>query len=214
MADAAERFGRYEVRGVLGRGGFATVYRAHDPLLGRDVALKALLPALCAEPEDRARFLTEARALARLRHPHIVAVYDVGEAAGRPFFTMQLVEGETLAALLKRRGWLEPSELLPVLEQIGDALDYVHRAGLVHRDLKPENIMLERSAALPAPPHVLLMDFGVVLSQRGERLTQPGVGLGTPGYVAPEQIEGGDVGPAADIYALGALTYEALAGAP
>jgi serine/threonine protein kinase len=86
MADAAERFGRYEVRGVLGRGGFATVYRAHDPLLGRDVALKALLPALCAEPEDRARFLTEARALARLRHPHIVAVYDVGEAAGRPFF--------------------------------------------------------------------------------------------------------------------------------
>jgi serine/threonine protein kinase len=211
MVDTPAQLGRYRLVEVLGTGGFGTVYRAHDPMLKRDVALKALAADLSAVAEDRARFLDEARALAALHHPNILAVYDVGEQDGRPYFTMELIAGETVAALLARRGRVGLGEAVEIVGQVASALDRVHAAGLVHRDIKDANVMVVRGPQGDGI-HVVLMDFGIALSPHAERLTREGHGLGTPGYVAPEQIGGKDVGPAADIYALGVLTYQLLAG--
>lgn len=206
MSTPPARFGRYEILGTLGQGSFATVYRARDPLLEREVALKALLPHLAADGEDRQRFLAEARALAALRHPNIVTVYEAGEAEGRPFFAMELVEGETLAALAARSGPLPLGRVLPIIASLAAALDLVHAAGLVHRDVKDSNVLIEPSG------RVVLMDFGIALATNRDRLTQVGYGMGTPESAAPEQIRGEQVGPAADIYALGVLAYQLLAG--
>ncbi|MHB8576476.1 MAG: serine/threonine-protein kinase [Dehalococcoidia bacterium] len=207
MNESQDRLGRYELRGVLGGGSFATVYRARDPLLGREVALKALLPHLAASDEDRRRFLAEGKALAALRHPNIVTVYDVGEADGRPFLAMELLTGRTLAQILPEDG-LPIDRVAALVRQLAAALDCLHRAGYVHRDLKDTNVMLDGDG------RVVLMDFGIALPPSGTRLTETGYGMGTPETAAPEQISGGKVGPAADIYALGALTYELLAGQP
>ncbi|HLZ68550.1 MAG TPA: serine/threonine-protein kinase [Dehalococcoidia bacterium] len=196
--------GRYAIIGTLGFGSFAAVYRAHDPLLDRQVALKVLLPQLCADAEDRKRFLAEARALAALRHPHIVTVFEAGEADGSPYFAMELVEGRTLANLIAEQGALPIDRALPLLRDLGSALDAVHAAGLVHRDVKDSNVMLEPGGRL------VLMDFGIALATNRARLTQLGYGMGTPETAAPEQIRGEAVGPAADIYALGVLAYQLL----
>lgn len=199
-------FGRYELLGTLGHGSFATVYRARDPMLQREVALKVLLPHLCAEPEDRERFLAEARALAGLRHPNVVTVFEAGEQGGTPYFAMELVEGETLAELIAAQGALPLDRALPLLRDLAAALDAVHASGLVHRDVKDSNVLLEASG------RAVLMDFGIALSTRRTRLTQLGYGMGTPETAAPEQIRGETVGPPADIYALGILAYQLLSG--
>ncbi len=206
MQAPPSRFGRYELLGTLGHGSFATVYRARDPLLEREVALKVLLPHLCAEPEDRERFLAEARALATLRHPNIVTVFEAGEEAGTPYFAMELVEGQTLAELIAQQGAFPLDRALPLLRDLAAALDAVHAAGLVHRDVKDSNVLLEASG------RAVLMDFGIALSTRRTRLTQLGYGMGTPETAAPEQIRGEAVGPPADIYALGILAYQLLSG--
>ncbi len=201
------RFGRYVVLGVLGRGGFATVYRARDTALGRDVALKALAPHLAEDAEVRRRFVQEAQRIAQLRHPHIVTVHDVGEADGQPFFTMELVEGETLA----ERGAAGPQSLelvVRILRNLGSAVDYVHAAGLIHRDIKAANVMLD------AGGRVVLMDFGIVRALDGTQFTNSGMTLGTPEAMSPEQVLGNAIGPASDIYALGVLAYHLLAGRP
>ncbi len=205
MSAGEGRLGRYELIGTLGNGSFATVYRAWDPLLDREVGLKALLPHLASVAEDRLRFLAEARALAGIKHPNIVTVYDVGEAGGRPFFAMELIEGRTLAELVTA-GRVPVERTLDILNALAPAIDRLHEAGLVHRDIKDANVMVTPVG------RVVLMDLGIALATGGPRLTEPGGGMGTPESAAPEQIRGEDVGPAADIYALGVLAYELFAG--
>ena len=208
MTTSGLAFGRYEILGELGQGGFATVYRAWDPLLGRQVAVKALLPHLAANPEIRRRFLTEARGIAALRHPNIVSFYDVGEADGRPFFTMELIDGPTLAELLSAGHGLPLDEVQRIVSGLCSAADYFHAAGLVHRDIKASNVMLDRAGG------AVLMDFGIVLALDEAQQTRTGVTMGTPETMAPEQVRGQRAGPEADIYSLGVLTYQLLAGRP
>jgi len=197
-----ERVAGYEILGRLGTGGMGVVYRARQPGLGREVAVKLL-----AAGEDDERFLREARAAARLSHPGIVPIHEVGRHEGRPFFVMELVEGRTLGERL-RSGPLPPRQAASVAAQVARALDHAHRAGILHRDVKPSNILLDRD------DRVLLADFGVARDlTRNTRATASGLVLGTPAYMAPEQIEGEAAAPA-DIYALGVTLYECLAGRP
>jgi serine/threonine protein kinase/sugar lactone lactonase YvrE len=200
--------GRYELQGLLGKGGFASVFRAWDPVLRRHVALKALLPHLIDDPGLRDRFEEEARAIAGLRHPCIVNVYDVGEADGRPFFTMELVEGPTLAAVVAAEGRLPLARVAVLLRGLCGAVDHLHNAGLVHRDIKLTNAMLDED------DRVVLMDFGIARNKARIGATQAGTLLGTPEAMSPEQVRGEEAGPASDIYALGVVAYYLLAGRP
>jgi serine/threonine-protein kinase len=200
----------YEVEDVLGRGGMGVVYRARHLRLNRRVAVKMLLSGPYAGPLEVGRFAREAEAVASLRHPHIVQVYDVGEAEGRPFFTMELVEGGNLAQ--KLAGMPQSSrEAAALLATLAGSVHAAHLSGIVHRDLKPSNILLTADGT----PKI--SDFG--LARRisdGPTITLPGARLGTPSYMAPEQALGRPdaAGPAVDIYALGALLYEFLTGRP
>lgn len=205
------RLGRYKILGRLGAGGMGVVYRAHDPHLGRDVAIKLPRFEDFVEPggEAQQRFLREAKAAAAVRHPDICPVYDVGEEQGRPYVVMAYIEGETLHQRLQRQGRFEdPVEAVNLVLRVAEALCAIHAAGIVHRDLKPENILLDRSGG------PFLTDFGLAQEARGERLTAVGQILGTPGYMAPEQVapELGPLGPAADQYALGVVLYQLLTG--
>jgi hypothetical protein len=209
-ASFGESFGRYQLRERLGSGGFAEVYRAHDPELSREVALKVILAHFAEDPDLVTRFLQEMRFAAGLSHRSIVPIHDVGRSSsGRPFFTMALVPGETLATRLRRGGPVDPDEVLQLLAPIGAALDYLAERGLVHRDLKPANIILS------SPGEATLIDFGIArVAASVTHLTQPGALIGTPAYMAPEQVLGLEVGPAADRYALGIIAYELLSGRP
>jgi predicted ATPase len=203
-----ERLGRYRIVARLGAGGMGVVYRAHDSELRRDVAVKA--PSLRG-PEARARFLREARSAAAVRHPNVCPVYDVGEDDGRPYVVMALVEGESLAERLQRRGRFEDAgAAVALVVQVADALAAVHAAQIVHRDVKPGNVLLDR-AGVP-----LLSDFGLARTEDGEHLSAPGALLGTPAYMPPEQAapELGAVGPWSDQYSLGVVLYHLLSGRP
>ena len=200
--------GRYRHVRVLAQGGMATVELAHDFELDRPVALKRLAENLAANDEFKHRFLREARLAARLSHPNIVAVYDVGEEGGRPCIVMEYVEGETLSDLLRRRGRLEPAEAVALALQACSGLETAHQAGLVHRDIKPQNLLLTPEATLK------IADFGIARSLDGTQLTEAGTVLGTAAYLAPEQAAGEPVTAAADVYALGAVLYELLTGRP
>ena len=200
---------RYVIERELGRGGMATVYLAHDVHHDRRVALKVLRPELAAAlgPE---RFLREIRTTARLQHPHILPVHDSGTAAGVLWYTMPYVEGESLRDRLRREAQLPLEDALGIAREVGLALDYAHRHGVVHRDIKPENILLSDGQALVA-------DFGIAQAvEQGTPggLTETGLALGTPVYMAPEQASGGQVDGRSDIYALGSVLYEMLAGEP
>ncbi|HKB42098.1 MAG TPA: serine/threonine-protein kinase, partial [Gemmataceae bacterium] len=192
----------YEVQGVLGRGGMGVVYKARHRRLNRAVALKMLLAGPYARPEELERFLREAEAVAGLHHANVVQVYDVGDLDGRPYFTMEYVEGGSLAQ--KLAGTPQPADQAAALvAALAEAIQVAHQSGIVHRDLKPANILLTADGT----PKVT--DFGLARSlEGGARLTLTGVPLGTPSYMAPEQGRGGDaIGPAADVYALGAILY-------
>jgi eukaryotic-like serine/threonine-protein kinase len=200
---------RYRLERELGRGGMATVYLAHDLRHDRKVALKVLQPELAATlgPE---RFQREIRTTARLQHPHILTVLDSGEAAGQLWYTMPFVRGESLRDRLQREGQLPVDMAVDLACQVALALDYAHHEGVVHRDLKPENILLSDGQALVA-------DFGIAkaLSAAGEaQLTGTGMAVGTPAYMSPEQAGGGQVDGRSDLYALGCVVYEMLAGEP
>jgi serine/threonine-protein kinase len=199
---------RYELRRPLGHGGMAVVDLAHDRELDRPVALKRLAENLARDTEIRARFLREAQLAARLSHPHVVRVYDVGEDEGRPFIAMEYVDGESLAAVVARRGGLPPEEAAQLAIQACSALAAAHAAGLVHRDVKPQNLLLCRDGTLK------LTDFGIAVGLEGTRLTTDGTVLGTAAYLAPEQARGDQVTAAADLYGLGAVLFELLTGRP
>lgn len=200
--------GRYQLVRPLGHGGMATVDLAHDVELDRPVALKRLAENLARDEDLRRRFVREARLAARLSHPNVVRVFDVGEDHGRPFIAMEYVEGETLAELLERRGRLAPTEAARLGTQACAALAAAHAAGLVHRDVKPQNLIFGTDGVLR------LGDFGIAVGHGGTELTLVGTVLGTAGYLAPEQARGEQVSAAADIYAIGAVLYELLAGEP
>ena len=199
---------RYLLQRELGRGGMATVYLAHDLRHDRPVALKVLRADLGAAlgPE---RFLREIHTTARLQHPHILPIFDSGAAAGRLWFTMPYVGGESLRGRLRREVQLPVEDAIRITRETALALDHAHRHRVVHRDIKPENILLSDGQALVA-------DFGVAraLEQGAEGLTETGLALGTPMYMSPEQASGGRVDARADIYALGSVLYEMLTGEP
>ena len=201
--------GRYRLERPLGHGGMATVYLARDEELDRPVAVKLLAETLAGEAAFRTRFLREAKLAARLSHPNVVSVYDVGEAVdGRPYIVMEHVEGETLADLLAKRGRLPVAEAVGLALQACDGLAHAHAAGLVHRDVKPQNLLRRRDGTLK------IADFGIARAAETTALTQPGTVLGTAAYLSPEQAAGEEVTSAADIYGLGAVLYELLTGRP
>jgi eukaryotic-like serine/threonine-protein kinase len=208
VSSASRVAGRFELVRPLGHGAMATVDLARDVELDRPVALKRLAENLARDDELRSRFLREARLAARLSHPNVVRVFDVGEDDGRPFIAMEYVEGETLAEVLDRRGPLPATEAAGLGVQVCAALAAAHAAGLVHRDVKPQNLLLGEDNVLR------LGDFGIAVGHEGTRVTVVGTVLGTAGYLAPEQARGEQVTAAADIYALGAVLYELLTGEP
>jgi serine/threonine protein kinase len=199
----------FEIEDEIGRGGMAVVYRARDLRLRRKVALKVLPPELAFRAEVKSRFLREAQMSAQLTHPNIVPIYTVDEIDGVVFFSMGLVEGETLAQRLVREPRPPIATVRAMLREVADALAYAHSRHVVHRDVKPDNILVDGSTG-----HVLVSDFGIARAAEGDaRLTVTGVAVGTPAYMSPEQAMGDrDVDGRADIYALGVVGYQMLAG--
>jgi hypothetical protein len=204
-------FGPYRLDGLLGRGGMGEVHRAYDTEQDRTVALKVLPAALSADPGFRERFRREAKVASQLTDPHVVPIHRHGEIDGQLFLDMRLVDGEDLAAVL-RRGPLAPEAAVRMVEQVASALDAAHDAGLVHRDVKPSNIFLTR-ARPGSPRFAYLGDFGIARESAGPQLTATGVTLGTLDYMAPERFTGGVVDARSDVYALACLLHEALTGA-
>jgi len=197
------RFGRFILLSEVGRGSFGVVWKAHDPTMDRDVALKILPPV--SRDEDQGRLLREVRAAARLNHPGVVSVYEMGEVEGRPFIVMDLVEGSPLGPSLK----LKKRAILKIMVQLADTLQYAHEQGLVHRDIKPSNILITKEG------QPVLVDFGLARTiGRDERLTMTGAIFGTPAYMSPEQAGGtpGEVDSRSDVYSLGVVLYELLGG--
>ncbi|HEX4574550.1 MAG TPA: serine/threonine-protein kinase [Gemmatimonadales bacterium] len=203
----------YTVEGEIGRGGMGVVFNARDERLKRHVAIKVLPPELAFREEIRLRFLREAETAARLSHPHIVPIHSVGEGPdGLVYFVMAFVDGESLAAKLKRRGRLPPDESRRIIQETADALGAAHALGIIHRDVKPDNILLEGSRG-----RVVVTDFGIAKalssSSGAATLTATGVAIGTPHYMSPEQAAGDrEIDGRSDIYSLGVVSYQMLTG--
>jgi serine/threonine-protein kinase len=213
---------KYEVLEEIGHGGMATVYRARDRRLGREVALKVIHPHLRESTEVAHRFRGEAQAVAKLRHPNIVEVYDVSsESEPEQYLVVELVRGRTLRRILKDGGRLPPEVAVAVALEILSALSHANTEGVVHRDVKPENVMIEHEVRSETAPQastanhrvrVKLTDFGIAKLLDAQGVTSTGQVLGSPAHMAPEQIEGGDVDARADVFGLGVLLYECMVG--
>ena len=208
LDDLDGNFLGYRIEEPLGRGGMGVVYRAYDVRLKRTVALKLIAPEFAADLRFRERFERESELAMSLEHPNVIPIHDAGEAYSRLYLAMRCVEGADLRALLHRAGALEPRRALEIVRQVGNALDAAHARGLVHRDVKPSNVLLDSSE------HAYLADFGLTrrFAENGSSLDARS--LGTPAYLAPEQIEGRAIDGRADVYSLGCLLYECLTGAP
>ena len=206
-------FASYRIDSVLGRGGMGVVYLAEQSQLARKVALKLLAPQLAEDERFRDRFVRESRLAAALDHPNVVPIYEAGDVDGRLFISMRYVEGADLRALLREQGALSPPRAAAIVAQVAGALDAAHARGLVHRDVKPANMLVVRGTASKEPEHVYLSDFGLTKRSASDSgLTATGQFVGTIDYAAPEQFEGGGVGPATDVYSLGCVLYECLTG--
>lgn len=206
-ATYSPKLGRYVDLEILGQGGMGAVYRARDPALDRTVAIKVVLDAT---PEFLQRFEREARAIARLSHPNVVQVYDVGQdESGWPYFVMELVPGRSLDAILKERNRLPPAEVADLIRQAAEGLEAAHQAGIVHRDVKPHNLLLENGGRLR------VVDFGVARDARSqEELTSTNATLGTLHYMAPEVLSGEVADARSDVYSLGLVAFHLLTGRP
>ena len=198
------RVGKYELQEFLG-GGMSHVYRAQDTVLGRTVAVKILTDQGCADAEAKARFLQEARLASGISHENIISVYDFGEEQGKPYIVMEFLRGESLREALRNGRAGDARNRLLLAVQTAKALDYIHQKKIIHRDIKPENLQVDQSG------RIKLMDFGIAKSE-GMQLTRAGFTLGTPYYMAPEQVLGQQVTPAVDVYAFGILLFEMLTG--
>ncbi|MEJ2736342.1 MAG: serine/threonine-protein kinase [Anaerolineae bacterium] len=198
--------GSYQILAEIGRGGMAVVYRAYQPSLNREVAIKVLPPQFTFDQQFIQRFVREAQTAARLRHRHIIVIHDVAEQDGLHYIVMDFLQGRTLRQLIEEEGALPPARVARIVEQIASALDYAHRRNFVHRDVKPDNIFVDQG------DQVTLTDFGIAKAASGTQLTRTGMLVGTPQYMSPEQARGDAVGPAADIYALGIVAYQMLSG--
>jgi serine/threonine protein kinase len=205
VALVGQTLGQYRLIERIGRGGMATVYKAYQPSLDRYVAVKVLPTYLAHDPDFAARFRREARAIAKLNHPHILPVHDYGQEGELSYIVMRYVEGGTLKKILGQP--LALDRTVDILSQIGDALDYAHQQDIIHRDVKPANVLLDRGR------WALLSDFGLAkMAAASVQLTKTGVGLGTPAYMSPEQAQGKPVDGQSDIYSLGIMLFEMLTG--
>ena len=200
-------FGRYRLLSVIGEGGMGKVYKAHDTVIGRDVAIKVLPAELAAEPGYEQRFRREAHTAARLTEPHIIPIHDTGEIDGRLYLVMPVIDGIDVHGLLKRDGPMSPQRAVSVIGQLAAALDAAHAVGLVHRDVKPSN------ALVTGEDFVYLIDFGIAHDAAATRLTSTGMMVGTLAYMAPERFTTGVADARSDVYALACVLYECLTGA-
>jgi serine/threonine-protein kinase len=199
-------FGRYEIQDKLGEGAMGVVYRARDTAIGREVALKMLSAEYGAEEELIQRFLREAETIGRLSHPNIVTVYDMGDAEGRLYMAMELLEGEDMRSLIERRAPIALADRVRILHQICAGLSYAHSRAVVHRDIKPANIIVTSAG------RVKLLDFGLARMATRATMTRAGVILGTPDYMAPEQATGRATDQRSDMFSAGSVFYEFLCG--
>ncbi len=208
------RLGTYEVLELLGRGGMAEVYKGRHPRLNRTVAIKILPPSLAAEADFRQRFEQEARAVAALRHPNIVQVFDFGDVEGTYYMVMEYIEGTDLARHLRDNGPLTLEQVRPIVQDMAAALDHAHGQGLVHRDIKPSNVMLQPQGSAPGGWRAILTDFGIAkILASDTAATKTGMMMGTLNYMAPEQVRvSRHVDGRADVYSLGVMIYEMLVG--
>ena len=198
--------GRYRLVELLGQGGMATIYRARDAQLDRDVAVKLIRPEYGEDPDFLSRFRDEARAAASLNHPNIVSVFDFGEGESGPYLVMELLEGEDLASIIRGNGPLAPRQAARVSAEAAKALQAAHVRGIVHRDVKPSNILVGRDG------RIKVADFGIARAINEAQVTVPGVAMGSVHYFSPEQARGEPATVSSDIYALGIVLFESLTG--
>jgi serine/threonine protein kinase len=204
-----KQVGRYKIESILGEGAMGIVYKAHDPIIKRTVAIKLIkVGDGVSETEKKEfyeRFYREAQISGTLNHPNIVGIYDIGEEQGMPYIAMEFIEGKTLSEIIAEQGRLDIESAVKILSQVASALDYAHKKGIVHRDIKPGNIMIGEDTRCK------IMDFGIAKLQNSS-LTQTGAFLGTPSYSSPEQITEGTIDHRSDIFSLGTVTYEMITG--
>ena len=203
-----QQLGHYDIVAELGRGGMGVVYKGHETSLNRYVAIKVLADALAHDESVKERFLREARSMASLNDPHIIQIYFIGEDDGQTYFVMEFVDGESLGSVLKREGKLTPEQSAKIIHQTAQGLATAHDKGVIHRDIKPGNLMLTSRGA------VKIADFGIALSTQdfSKKLTSTGEFVGTPGYLSPEVCQGKPVDQRSDIFSLGIVLFECLAG--